>query len=784
MELERQAAAFSGAPRGGGADATAKQASILVVDDRRENLVALEALLEPLGSRVVTAGSGEEGLRAVLREDFAVILLDVQMPDLDGLEVARTIRSRPRSAGVPIIFLTAVHDEAEQVFAGYGSGAVDYIVKPVDPFILRSKVSVFIDLWTMSRALRDQAELEAAHESLALAQRAGESGFWDWDLAVDRIHWSPEYADLHGVPDGAAPSRDGWLTLVHPDDRDRIEGNLSRLLEGGETWDEEFRVVHPARGERWIRGKGKVYRDRAGKPTRFVGIDVDVTEHRAAQERLRQIEQQRALVGELGALLDGGVGIQERLQRLSAFLSDGLGMRCTVDLVEADDDPVGLRRTPPAGTWESPAGEGATPSVVIPMIARGRGLGVITVLREAGEPPLTDLQLELLELVAARAAVAIENALLFEREHQIATELQRTMLPAKLPTSFGIRVSACYVPSEADLDVGGDWYDAFPLEDGRLVSFVGDVVGHGVPAASAMGQLRSAIRALGPTSSGPADLLTRLDRFAADVEGGEMATVVAVEVDAERQSLRYACAGHPPPLLVLPDGAARFLEGGRSAPLASFAAADRGESQEAIPAGATVVLYSDGLVERRDEPIDDGLARLLASGSELVAGGIDLSLDPRVLVDAMFPSAQPRDDVCVLCVGLPQVTTFFRRELDASPEELRPLREALQLWLAAMGVLEPDSFEVLLATSEAAANAIEHGHRSDGRAGIVVELDLSGDVLRTTVRDAGRWREPVPTLDRGRGLALVRDIMEAVHVDPSPHGTVVTMERHVDTLEP
>src|SRR5947208_13594161 len=144
---------------------------ILVVDDRPENLVTLEAVLAPLGLAVITATSGEEALRLLLERDFALILLDVRMPGLDGLETARLIKGRTRSAEVPIVFLTAARDEVEDIIRGYGIGAVDYVLKPFEPELLRSKVAVFAELETSRRALkRSEALLRGAFEAAPIGK--------------------------------------------------------------------------------------------------------------------------------------------------------------------------------------------------------------------------------------------------------------------------------------------------------------------------------------------------------------------------------------------------------------------------------------------------------------------------------------------------------------------------------------------------------------------------------------------------------------------------------------
>ena len=143
----------------GGTASTGAKARILLVDDRSENLLALEAILSSLDQTLVRATSGEEALKALLAEDFAVILLDVQMPGMDGFETASHIKRRERTRDIPIIFLTAINREPQHAFRGYSAGAVDYLAKPFDPWVLRAKVSVFVELYLKNRQLREQAEL-------------------------------------------------------------------------------------------------------------------------------------------------------------------------------------------------------------------------------------------------------------------------------------------------------------------------------------------------------------------------------------------------------------------------------------------------------------------------------------------------------------------------------------------------------------------------------------------------------------------------------------------------
>jgi CheY-like chemotaxis protein len=174
------------------------KAKVLLVDDRPENLLALEAILQGLDQELVTAESGEEALKHLLTDDFAVILLDVQMPGMDGFETAEHIKRRERTRHVPIVFLTAIDREPHHAFRGYSVGAVDYLAKPFDPWVLRAKVAVFLDLWDKNRQLLEQAEkLREQAMSVTLAAESR-------DAAVRRLRG--QLADLReAVASGLAP---------------------------------------------------------------------------------------------------------------------------------------------------------------------------------------------------------------------------------------------------------------------------------------------------------------------------------------------------------------------------------------------------------------------------------------------------------------------------------------------------------------------------------------------------------------------------------------------------
>ncbi len=505
------------------------QASILLVDDDEGGLAALRAVLEPLGQRLVAVRSGEEALRRLLREEFAVVLLDVRMPGMDGLETAKYINTRARTRHIPIIFLTAHAADVEQVFHAYAAGAVDYVVKPFDADVLRSKVAVFVEL----------------------------------------------------------------------------------------------------------------QRERA--------------------ERVREAQ--------------------------------------------------------------------------------------------------------------ARAEA-----------EAIAGTLQRQLLPEQLPELESIAMAARYRPGERAAQVGGDWYDAIVLGEDRVGLAIGDVVGHGVRAATLMGELRAALRAyavLDPQS--PGAVLSHLNALAARTHGGEMvATVLYMVIDPEGGAVRFASAGHLPPLVMDAAGETRFLEHSPAPPL-GVGEHTRYESWEAeLKRGSCVLLYTDGLVERRGEPLDVGLERLRSALSD---GEADLeTLSTRVLARASSGATGPKDDTALLAVRLLDETAErLDVRLPAEPRSVALARRRIERWLAQTGDGSDDVFAIKLAVSEACANAVEHAYGPEtGRTfHIRAERARAGAVV-VRVSDDGQWRTPRGS-QRGMGLRMIEQLMDSTDVEHTAEGTAVKMRKEPGT---
>ncbi len=411
----------------------------------------------------------------------------------------------------------------------------------------------------------------------------------------------------------------------------------------------------------------------------------------------------------------------------------------------------------------------------LPIIDRdGRELGTISLL--CPTDAFEESEWALLRSFADQAALAIERAARFEHEHDLASQLQRSLLPDRLPHAAGIELAGHYHAGGHAVEIGGDWYDAVRRPDGIVQLCVGDVSGRGIGPATVMGRQRNTFHVCAYDTVSPAEIIRRLLRQA---EGDEMITVACLSLDPYTGELVYACAGHPPPLLLDRDTSEIVRLDRASAPPVGVAEpADIVEAKLMLPAHAALALYTDGLIERRGVNIDHGidlLGRVLACQTAISPDGVLRRI--RDLLGA------PDDDVALLLLNFDAERTIFELEMPARADSLPTLRQRLRRWLARRGLEEFEAADVVLAVTEACNNAIEHAYRT-GEGTISVAVHDEWETLEITVEDHGSWRERDDSNDeRGRGLVLMRQLMHSAEVDGGAKGTRVTLRRQV-RLEP
>jgi PAS domain S-box-containing protein len=639
--------AAAAAPGPAGRDA------VLVAEDNADMRQYLADLLER-SYAVTTAANGHQALERARQTEPDLILADVMMPGLDGFGLLRALRADPQTARIPVIFLSARAGE-EAAIEGLAAGADDYLVKPFSSAELLARVRSNLDLARVRN-----------HESAwrtALVQ-AMQDGLFVATADGTVVEVNDAFTELLGYPAAELP----WLVphpwwpreTADPEGFAQVSAAFAAVLADGRG---RFTLPLYHRDGRglWADVAIDTVRDRDQRL--FVGTLRDVTVEHLAAERDAALAR---LAGELTGINDSDRILEVALAELRAVWQAD---RVTIVTWDSSGRPHPTAATGPApvtdiglpaGAQEhargaqlvtAPAGHPAGAAVTGVGAPISDGVQAALVWLEFASPrPFPSSDRALLGQLSAHLQRALTRARAYEEQRQVALALQRSILgPADLPAGLAVR----YEPAGAALEVGGDWYDVLELPAGLLAVVVGDVPGRGLPAAAIMGQLRSAGRTLLLENNGPAQVLRALDRFSALIPGADCTTVFCAVIDPRNSTVRYSSAGHLPGLLADPDGTVRKLEHAVSPALAVTAGRDRPEATAELPSGSTLLLYTDGLVERRQEVIDAGLQRAsdaLAESRHLTPEQVADHLSARLLGD------KHTDDVAFLVYRQPHPT--------------------------------------------------------------------------------------------------------------------------------
>jgi PAS domain S-box-containing protein len=623
-------------------------------------------------------------------------------------------------------------------------------------------------------------DLKARDEFRTALVNSLQEGFFvaDRDGAVVEINNA--FTEITGYGTGGLPYR--W---PHPWVLNEQEAGerLGRLLREGAV-EYELAIRHRDGRIVWVVASMNAIRSAGQDQGVFVGTIRDITAARAAAEREHAVMRLATAVSVAGSLAEVLSVTLEECRALD------VARVVAVLWPPGEGDPAlhvaGVpgharsRDLDPALQQAFEQARTRLPLTVEPVDTRdgtGRARGMVAVLSadaalwlEHAEPRTVSAGDRLLvAALAGHLSLAIRHVRQFETARDTSLALQRAMLaPTAPPPGFAVR----YEPADPPLEIGGDWYDVVPLGEHRVGVIVGDCVGRGLAAAAVMGQLRSSARALLLTGASPARVLEQLDAAAALIPDAYCTTVMVAVLDTALAVVHYSSAGHIPAVLAAPHTGVTVLADARSVPLAVQHDNPRPQVSHPLAAGATLVLFTDGLIERRGEAIDRGIGRVADILTRTLGAPVDAVAD--TVLRELAPADGYDDDVAFVVCRPPPAP--LRIEAEATPDRLRPVRHRLAAWLCAEAVPDDTADNIVLAAGEACTNCVEHAYAGRDPGVMRLDADRDGDHIHVRVTDYGSWKTPPADPGHGgRGLPLIRLLSTCGDVEPTAAGTTVDM---------
>jgi PAS domain S-box-containing protein len=605
--------------------------------------------------------------------------------------------------------------------------------------------------------------------------------------------WNHKAADVLGLTEPDCLGR--ALTALFPPP---TQTRLRQRLDNGGDIDAVFERTRRDGTLQALRLASQQVSDAQGVERTLVLVE-DVTDRVQAQRELAERTSHALLSADVAAAMTAPGTVSQHLHRCVRAIVDRLGATSAHiwtteqrdDLLtltagagtDHDEPPTQVRlgqsligeiaaqrrptvRTRPPG----PADDHAPVFAAYPLVFRDELMGVLSLTTRDGSGADT---LAALAGIADLIAVGIQQDRLVQRLSNTAATLQHSLLPPVLPDLPRVALAARYLAGAEGVEAGGDWYDVLDLEPDHVALVVGDVVGQGAAAAAVMGQLRSALAAYLLQGQAPAQALQHLNRFTARVPEARASTVTVMILNTGTGELRWACAGHLPPLVIDTEGRPCFLEDGRGPCLGVSNQLPFREGKTHIAPRACVLLCSDGLIERRGEDIDDGLERLAAITTELCAATPPLIADR--LLEHMLAGCGRADDVALVIARL--LPPPLQVTVPALATELPAVRRRVRTWSAQGRLPEDLTDDLVQSVDEATANCVEHAY-PDGPGPIEIELSYTaGGRITARVTDFGRWRPPPADKGyRGRGLELMHKLSKSADIEPRPAGTTVRLQ--------
>lgn len=442
-----------------------------------------------------------------------------------------------------------------------------------------------------------------------------------------------------------------------------------------------------------------------------------------------------------------------------------------VSFIEASTDPqLHIEGRDARTLAEALQERGYETVVATPLVARKEHLGTF-VVASRGKAAFNGRTQKLANVLALQVANALDQALLFERTHRVADRLQRALLPDTFPKIDGAIFHAAYRPASDEAEVGGDWYDAFALPDGRIAISTGDVAGHGLEAATVMGEIRQAMRTVSVSESSPAAVLQRVNGLLDLRLGIGMVTAIFAYYRPEVRELTYAVAGHPPPVLTIDDGFNGFLPGG-GMPLGVDKEVSAADWTFTLPPRSCVFFYTDGMTEYSRDVLA-GEERLLEAA---VRSFNDDPENPAItLQERIFDATLNRDDAATLTLSCENGDVPEEMSFSAVPLAAPVVRAMLHRFCDRHNLEWSQRFALITAVGEAVANAVEHAYRGEEPGDFSLRTHIDESAITIEVEDHGRWRPFQRREERGRGIVLMHELMDRVRITSSQACTVISL---------
>ncbi|MGC2128491.1 MAG: SpoIIE family protein phosphatase [Candidatus Aquilonibacter sp.] len=561
-----------------------------------------------------------------------------------------------------------------------------------------------------------------------------------------------------------------WEQFVSPVDWPQTRERWLHSIATGEPYEVQHRLANAEGRSRWFLSRAAPMRDEAGRIVRWFGTSTDIDDQ-------KRIAQEQTYLAELGRIANSSLELDRTLRHICEAAIPLLADSCQVDLLTNGVPRMAaiaydwLRREVPLSRIRAHAygdaravrfvenvNDTVVETIVVPMHVRGKSIGTISFVRPEDREAYGAAGVSFLEEVARRAGLAIANAQLYAREHRVAEALQAASLPRRLPEIDGIALDAVYVPGRSEAQIGGDWYDAFALTDGRIVVSIGDVAGSGLDAAVTMSSMRQIIRGIAQVHADPVLMLNSADRALRMDDPDRFVTAFVGVIDPIASTMVYASAGHLPPYVRRPDGSLEeliFVD----LPLGLRDRMSIRACSVSVGDGDLLVFYTDGLIESSRD-LEGGAALLRAT---LADPQIEDAIHPAAFIRECVLPDGARDDVAILTLRMRRdqrignIRRWSFASLDA--EGLSRMRREFRALLIGYGLSELRLETAELVLGELAGNVVRHA------AGAVeFVLDNTGGDLVLHVIDDGPGFERAPMLpidvmsESGRGLFIVSQL--------------------------